>query len=78
MKAPVATKDFVRLHLGYTPAHTAYMTRVRSISDACQHGERPPDGILRTEQTAFNELVNAREAFFDTLLRHGKPPPIPR
>ena len=73
----MTTKDFMRLQLGYAAAHSAYMNRVQSISNACQRGERPPDQLLRAEQTAFNDFVNAREAFFDTLLRHGKPPHMP-
>jgi hypothetical protein len=70
-------KDLARLQLGYTAAHAAYMSRVQSISDACQRGDRPTDEVLRAEQTAFNDFVNAREAFFDTLLRHGKAPHMP-
>jgi len=59
-------KDLARLQLGYTAAHAAYMSRVQSISDACQRGDRPTDEVLRAEQTAFNDLVNA-----GAFLRHA-------
>jgi hypothetical protein len=70
----MATNELERLRLGYTAAYAAYITYVRQISDAVRCGERPTETILRLEQAAFHDLVNAREALFDKLLRHGKAP----
>ena len=71
-----ALERLERLDLGYSAAYAAYLSCVQSVSAACQRGERLTDELLRTEQTAFNDLVNARESLFDRLHRYGKPPHI--
>jgi hypothetical protein len=73
----MAIKDLQQLRLSYTAAYAAYMSCVQTISEASQRGERPTEPTLRQEQTAFNDLVNAREAFFDALLRYGNVPRAP-
>ena len=69
-----ATNELERLRLGFSAAYAPYITRVRQVSDAARCGERPTETMLRQEQAAFHDLVNAREALFDKLLRHGKAP----
>jgi hypothetical protein len=68
--------ELQRLRLSYMSAFAAYMSRVQAVSNATERGERPSDAALRDEHLAFNDLVNAREALFDKLLRYGKAPRI--
>ena len=68
------TKELRQVRMSYTSAYAAYNTCLQTIAEESQLGHRPTDQTLREEQTAFNALVNAREAFFDALLRYGPPP----
>ena len=70
------SSELQELRLAYTAAYAAYTRCVQSVSDATERGVRPSDQAFRKEQIAFNELVNAREALFDVLKRHGKAPRI--
>lgn len=70
----MASNELQRLRMSYTAAHASHMSCLQSVFEASERGERPPDQTLRAEQLAFNDLVNAREAFFDKLLRYGNAP----
>jgi hypothetical protein len=72
----MAVNELQRLQMSYTAAYATHMSCLQSVFEASERGERPTDQALRSEQLAFNDLVNAREAFFDKLLRYGTAPRI--
>jgi hypothetical protein len=70
----MAINELQRLRMSYAAAHTAHLSCLQAVYKTSEQGERPTDQLLRSEQLAFNDLVNAREAFFDKLLRYGNAP----
>jgi len=58
----MATKELQQLRLSYTAAFAAYMTCLTKVAEACQRGQRPPEDVVRNEQMAFSDLIDARKA----------------
>ena len=72
----MAINELERLRMSYAAAYAAHVSCLQAVFEASERGERPADQTLRSEQLAFNDLVNAREALFDKLLRYGTAPRI--
>lgn len=63
--------ELIRRQLSYGAAFVNYTNWVRVFSDAAYMGKVLSDEDRRQEQTAFNDLVRAREALMDALPKGG-------
>lgn len=66
----MATRELRELRHKYKAAYTSYMHCVQALSDACEHGVRPPVHVLRFEEQALNDLTVWRQALLDALHAH--------
>ena len=58
----MATKELQVLRLRFKAAYTVYMNSVQGISEASMRGQWPTADMLKADEAALKELMEARAA----------------
>ena len=70
----MATEELRELRHKFKVAYTRYLSCVQMMSDASEKGVWPPREATDTEEAAYEELRNARQALWRALHRHTRKP----